>query len=60
MPHNFGNLIRCDSGHALVEHSDAGCIADQTACRCRQTPFAIVLDEIAVLRPEWLAPNPTA
>lgn len=60
MPHNFENLIRCDCGHALIEHSDVGCVTDQTACRCRQTPSAIVLDEIAVLRPEWLAPNLTA
>jgi hypothetical protein len=27
-------------------------------CRCQKTPSAIVLDEIALLRPEWLAAKP--
>jgi hypothetical protein len=27
-------------------------------CRCPKTPSAIVLDEIALLRPEWLEAKP--
>jgi hypothetical protein len=50
-----GNLIRCDCGHAVSQHSDAGCSAP--ACPCRKTPSAVVLDEIALLRPQWLDPK---
>jgi hypothetical protein len=57
-PYDSGNLIRCDCGHAVAEHSDAGCSAGSMSCRCPKTPSAIVLDEIAVLRPEWLEVKP--
>ena len=61
-PYDSGNLIRCDCGHPVTQHSEAGCScgAGSTSCRCPQTPAAIVLDEIALLRPEWLTPKPTS
>ena len=57
-PYDAGNLIRCDCGHAVTQHSDAGCSGSSEACRCPKTPSAIVLDEIALLRPEWLTAKP--
>jgi hypothetical protein len=56
-PYDSGNLIRCDCGHAVAQHTDAGCTA--VPCRCQKTPSTIVLDEIALLRPEWLATKPS-
>jgi hypothetical protein len=58
-PYDSGNLIRCDCGHAVNVHSEAGCSAGPMPCRCPKTPAAIVLEEIALLRPEWLAAKPT-
>lgn len=57
-PYDSGNLIRCDCGHPVAQHTDAGCSAGPIPCRCPKTPSAIVLDEIALLRPEWLANKP--
>jgi hypothetical protein len=54
-PYETGNLIRCDCGHAVAQHSEAGCSV--LPCRCQKTPTAVVLDEIALLRPEWLDPK---
>jgi hypothetical protein len=59
-PYDAGNLIRCECGHALAAHSEAGCAGDSRPCRCPSTPAAIVLDEIALLRPEWLTAKPAA
>ena len=53
-PYDAGNLIRCDCGHAASQHSDAGCAAGPKPCRCAKSPTTIVLEEIALLRPEWL------
>lgn len=53
--YDAGNLIRCECGHGVTQHSEAGCSAGPAPCRCPKTPSAIVLDEIALLRPEWLA-----
>jgi len=53
-PYDSGNLIRCDCGHPVAQHSEAGCSAGPIPCRCQKTPTAVVLDEIALLRPEWL------
>lgn len=58
-PYLTGTLIRCDCGHAVAQHSAAGCApAAPIVCRCQKTPAAIVLDEIALLRPEWLRLKP--
>jgi hypothetical protein len=57
-PYDAGNLIRCECGHAVTQHAEAGCSAGPVRCRCPKTPSAIVLDEIALLRPEWLAITP--
>jgi hypothetical protein len=51
-PHPAATLIRCDCVHAAGEHTLSGCGARK--CRCAKTPSIIVVDEIAVLRPEWL------
>jgi hypothetical protein len=59
-PTETGNLIRCDCGHTVAQHSEAGCAAALGPCRCRKTPSAIVLDEIALLRPEWLGAKPAS
>lgn len=53
-PFSTGHLIRCDCGHAVADHSDAGCGAETPACACPKTPATIVIDEIAELRPEWI------
>jgi hypothetical protein len=53
-PFEPGNVIRCECGHAVAQHTDTGCSGGPAACRCQKTPSAIVLDEIALLRPEWL------
>jgi hypothetical protein len=53
-PFSTGNLIRCDCGHAVNDHSDAGCGAVALPCACLKTPATIVIDEIAELRPEWI------
>jgi len=57
-PYESGDLIRCECGHAMAQHSEVGCSAGPVPCRCPKTPSAIVLDEIALLRPEWLAARP--
>jgi hypothetical protein len=59
IPFSSGDLIRCDCGHAVAQHSDSGCGAG-APCRCVKTPSGIMLEEIAALRPEWLAPKPSA
>jgi hypothetical protein len=59
-PSESGNLIRCDCGHSAAQHSDAGCTAGPLPCRCKKTPSAIVLDEIALLRPDWLTTKSSA
>jgi hypothetical protein len=55
-PHRAGTLIRCDCGHGAGEHSGSGCAL--RPCRCTKTPSMIVVDEIAVLRPDWLRAKP--
>ena len=57
--YDSGNLIRCECGHPVAQHTDAGCTAGPVPCRCLKTPSAIILDEIALLRPEWLGTKPT-
>lgn len=59
-PYDAGNLIRCDCGHAASQHTDAGCGAGPKPCRCSKSPTAIVMDEIAQLRPEWLSARTAA
>jgi hypothetical protein len=54
-PYDTGNLIRCECGHAAAQHTDSGCTV--AACDCMKSPTAIVIDEIELLRPEWLAPK---
>jgi hypothetical protein len=54
-PRDSSELIRCDCGHSAAEHSAAGCSAGPQLCRCLKTPFAVVQDELALLRPEWFA-----
>jgi hypothetical protein len=50
-PDDSGNLIRCDCGHAVAQHSTAGCGSGE--CSCVKTPAGVIVDEIAALRPEW-------
>jgi hypothetical protein len=52
---DHASLIRCDCGHAVAEHSAAGCAAGPKPCRCAKSSSAVVLDEIALLRPQWFA-----
>jgi|GEM_PF-6168332 hypothetical protein len=59
-PSESGNLIRCDCSHSVAQHTEAGCSADPLPCSCQKTPSAIVLDEIALLRPEWLETKPAS
>jgi hypothetical protein len=56
-PYDAGNLIRCECRHSVAAHAETGC---SLPCRCPKTPSAIVLDEIALLRPEWLRAKPAA
>lgn len=49
---DVSHLIRCDCGHTLAAHAAQGCTAER--CACVKTPGAVVFDEIAALRPQWL------
>jgi len=55
-----GKLIRCDCGHALADHTETGCATSEERCGCRKTPSAVLMDEIALLRPDWLSGPPQA
>jgi hypothetical protein len=52
---DHAGLIRCDCSHPVSDHSATGCGGGPKACRCPKTPSAVVLDEIALLRPAWFA-----